>query len=129
MTEIPDYREQFAYRVRSLRETANLSIERASEQGCLSPTFWGSVERQAQEPCLNTIFAFAKGLGVSAHTLMKFEQQDAHDQDRLELNNLLDLFSPHQVRLALNISRLIYEYQPVEFPTRDPAPHTPEKAS
>jgi transcriptional regulator with XRE-family HTH domain len=124
VTELPDYREQFANRVRSLRETANLSIERASEQGGLSTNFWGSVERMAQEPCLNTIFAFAKGLAISGRVLMTFEQQDEHDQQRRELNNFLDLFSPQQLRLALDISRLIYEYKPVGLPTlSDPTPH------
>ena len=116
MTELPDYREQFANRVRSLRETANLSIERASEQGGLSTNFWGSVERMAQEPCLNTILAFAKGLGISGYVLMTFEQQGEHDQQRRELNSLLDLFSPQQLRLALDISRLIYDYKPAGLP-------------
>lgn len=112
MIEPPDYREKFANRVRSLREAANLSIERASEQGGLSPTFWGSVERAAQEPCLNTIFGFAQGLGTSGRTLMTFEHEDDDDEVRRELNNLLDLFTPDQLRLSLDISRSIYKYKP-----------------
>lgn len=70
----------------------------------------------AQEPCLNTILAFAKGLGISGRVLMTFEQQDTHDEQRRELNNLLDLFSPQQLRLALDISRLIYDYKPAGLP-------------
>lgn len=129
VTDLPDYREQFASRVRSLRETANLSIERASEQGGLSTNFWGGVERMSQEPCLNTILAFARGLGVSGRVLLTFEQQDAHDQQRRELNNLLDLFTPQQLRLALDISRLIYDYKPSGSPNlSDRFPHQ-EQAS
>ena len=113
MGELSDYRERFANRVRFLREAARLSIEKASEQGGLSPTFWGSVERMAQEPCLNTIFGFAKGLGISGHTLITFEQEDLHDEARRELNNLIDLFTPLQLQLVLDISRLIHDYKPV----------------
>jgi transcriptional regulator with XRE-family HTH domain len=108
---LPDYRERFANRLRSLRDAAELSIEKASEQGGLSTNFWGSVERTVQEPCLNSIFGFAKGLGISVRTLMTFEGEDAHDQERKELNTLLDLLTPEQLLLALQISRLVYNYK------------------
>ena len=110
--EVPDYRAQFASRVRSLREAAHLSIETASEQGGVSPTFWGNVERAEQEPCLNIIFGFAKGLGISGATLLSFEDQGVHDELRKELNSVLDLLTADQMRLALNVSRLIYDYKP-----------------
>lgn len=110
--ELPDYRAKFGNRVRSLREAANFSIERASEQGGVSPTFWGSVERADQEPCLNIIFGFAKGVGVSARTLVTFENEDIDDEVRKELNNLLDLFTPSQLRLALDLARSVYNYNP-----------------
>jgi transcriptional regulator with XRE-family HTH domain len=112
VVELPDYREQFGNRVRSLREAADLTIERASEQGGLSPTFWGDVERAEKEPCLNTILGFAKGLGISGRTLITFDNDEIRDQVRQELNNLLDLFTPDQLRLALEISRLVYNYKP-----------------
>lgn len=111
MPDLPDHREQFANRIRSLRDTAGVSIEKASEQGGLSPTFWGSVERMVQEPCLNTIFGFAEGLGISVRTLMTFEGEGTNDQTRKELNALLDLLTPQQLLLALQISRLIYDYR------------------
>ena len=110
--ELPDYRVKFGNRVRSLREAANLSIERASEHGGVSPTFWGSVERADQEPCLNIIFGFAKGVGVVARTLVTFEHEDIDDEVRKELNNLLDLFTPDQLRLALDLSRSVYNHKP-----------------
>jgi len=109
--ELPDYRVKFGNRVRSLREAANLSIERTSEQGGVSPTFWGSVERADQEPCLNIIFGFAKGVGVSARTLVTFEHENIDDEVRKELNNLLDLYTPDQLRLALDLLRSVYNYK------------------
>jgi len=108
---LPDYRERFANRLRFLREAAELSIEKASEQGGLSTNFWGSVERMVQEPCLNSIFGFAKGLGISVRTLMTLEEESAQDQERKELNNLLDLLTPDQLHLSLQVSRLIYNYK------------------
>jgi transcriptional regulator with XRE-family HTH domain len=110
--EVTDYRERFANRVRSLREAAHLSIEAASEEGGVSPTFWGNVERAEQEPCLNIIFGFAKGLGISGATLIAFEDEGVHEELRGELNNVLDLLSADQLRLALDVSRLIYNYKP-----------------
>ena len=108
---LPDYRERFANRLRFLREAAELSIEKASEQGGLSANFWGSVERMVQEPCLNSIFGFAEGLGISVRTLMTFDGEDTHDQERKELNTLLDLLTPEQLLLTLKISMLIYNYK------------------
>jgi transcriptional regulator with XRE-family HTH domain len=122
VTEIPDYREQFAHRVRSLREVANLSIEQASERGGLSPTFWGNVERTAQEPCLNTIFAFAVGLGISASTLLASESQDSQDDLRDEVKKLLDLFTRDQLGLALDILKSIYNYKRYAEPGLAPSP-------
>jgi len=108
---VPDYQERFANRVRSLRETAGISIEKASEQGGLSTNFWGSVERMVQEPCLNSIFGFAKGLGVPVRSLMTIDGDDLHDPERKELNTLLDLFTSEQLLLTLQISRLIYGFK------------------
>ena len=60
-----DHREAFANRLRGLRSTAGLSLEEASGRGGLSPNFWGSVERNEKEPCLDTICSLAKGLGIT----------------------------------------------------------------
>ena len=114
---VPDYRERFANRLRSLREAAGLSIEKASEQGGLSTNFWGGVERMAQEPCLDSISGFARGLGISVRTLMTLEGDDAHDPQRQELNTILDLLTPEQLLLTLNICKLIHSSK-VENPPR-----------
>ena len=106
-----DYRERFASRLRSLREAAGLSIEKASEQGGLSTNFWGSVERMEKEPCLDSISGFATGLGISVRTLMTIEGEDAYDAQRRELNSILDVFRPEQLTIVLNISKLIQAYK------------------
>jgi transcriptional regulator with XRE-family HTH domain len=108
-----DYRESFANRLRSLRIAAGLSLEKASEQGGLSTNFWGSLERNEKEACLNTIFSLAKGLGITASVLMALEDKDKQPSDRRELDTLLDLLTPPQLQLAIQVSKLIYAYKPV----------------
>ena len=117
-----DYRESFANRLRSLRMAAGLSLEEASERGGLSTNFWGSVERNEKEPCLNTIFGLAKGLGITPDVLMALEDKDRHSQDRRELDSLLDLLTPPQLQLAIQVSKLIYAYKPgTELATSPPS--------
>jgi len=107
-----DHREAFANRLRSLRSTAGLSIEEASGRGGLSPNFWGSVERNEKEPCLDTICSLAKGLGITPDVLMALADKDRQNQDRQELDSLLDLLTPSQLQLAIQVSKLIYAYKP-----------------
>lgn len=106
-----DYREMFADRLRALRNAAHLTIEQASERGGLSPNFWGAVERNEQEPCLDSLFGFAGGIGVTPPTLLTFENQHVRSEHRKELNQLLDLFTSEQVHLVLQISKLIHGYR------------------
>lgn len=115
-----DYRERFANRLRSLREAAGLSIDKASEQGGVSTNFWGSVERMEKEPCLDIISGFAKGLGISVRTLMTLEGEDTYDPERKELNSILDLLRPEELILMLKISRLIYTYKTERAPSAEP---------
>lgn len=115
-----DYRERFANRLRSLREAAGLSIDKASEQGGLSTNFWGSVERMEKEPCLDTISGFARGLGISVRTLMTLEGDDTYDPPRKELNSILDLLRPDEVVLILKISKLIYNYKAERLTSAEP---------
>jgi transcriptional regulator with XRE-family HTH domain len=115
-----DYRERFANRLRSLRETAGISIDKASEQGGLSTNFWGSVERMEKEPCLDTISGFAKGLGISVRTLMTLEGDDTYDPERKELNSILDLLRPEELVLILKISKLIHNYKAERLTSAEP---------
>jgi transcriptional regulator with XRE-family HTH domain len=91
---------------------AGLSIEEASGRGGLSPNFWGNVERNEKEPCLDIICSLAKGLGITPDVLMTLEGKDRQNQDRQELDTLLDLFTPSQLQLAIQVSKLIYAYKP-----------------
>jgi transcriptional regulator with XRE-family HTH domain len=107
-----DHREAFANRLRSLRSAAGLSLEEASGRGGLSPNFWGSIERSEKEPCLDSICSLAKGLGITPDVLMAFKDKDRQNQDRQELDSLLDLFTSSQLQFVIRVSKLIYAYKP-----------------
>jgi len=103
-----NYREMFAERLRDLRIASDLTIEQASDRGELSSNFWGSVERNEQEPCLDSIFGFAKGLGTTPALLLSFDDQRTENNLRQNLNDLLDLCSSQETQLVHQIANLIY---------------------
>ena len=104
-----NHRELFADRLRSLRNVGGFSIEEASDRGEVSANFWGAVERNEQEPCLDIIMGFAKGLGVSAAVLFTFHEQRDQDETRRNLDTLLDLCSPKELQLLHQIANLIHK--------------------
>lgn len=103
-----NYREMFAERLRNLRITGDFTIEQASDRGELSSNFWGSVERNEQEPCLDSIYGFAKGLGITPAVLLSSDDRRSESDQRRKLNDLLDLCSPHETELVHQIATLIY---------------------
>jgi transcriptional regulator with XRE-family HTH domain len=109
--ETVNHQEMFANRVRRLRLAANLSIERASELGGLSPGFWGEVERNVKEPCLESLYGFAHGLGISVSTLFSFDDPADQHARRSELFALLDLFDIRQLEFIHNVALLIFRYR------------------
>jgi transcriptional regulator with XRE-family HTH domain len=103
-----NYREMFAERLRNLRIAGDLTIEQASDRGELSPNFWGAVERNEQEPCLDSIYGFAKGLGISPAVLLSFDDRRSDNDLRRNLDNLLDLCNSQEAQLVNQIASLIY---------------------
>ena len=104
-----NHRELFADRLRSLRNVGGFSIEEASGRGEVSANFWGAVERNEQEPCLDIIMGFAKGLGIPAAALFSFHEQRDQDETRKNLDTLLDLCSPKELQLLHQIANLIHK--------------------
>ena len=105
------HREAFANRLRSLRLAANLTIEKASEQGGLSPGFWGEVERNEKEPCLESLYGFAQGLGITVPALLTIDEQDSQREERAKTSALLDLFAPDQLDFIYNVAMLTFNYR------------------
>jgi transcriptional regulator with XRE-family HTH domain len=107
----PGIQQLFANRVRQLRLAADLSIERASELGGLSSGFWGDVERNVKEPCLDSLYGFAQGLGISVPVLLTLDEKGAQNDKRAKLSTLLDLFNDEQLDLTHDIAMVIFSHR------------------
>lgn len=60
----------FGAEVRRRRKAKKLTLEKLAGKSGLSPNYLGGVERGDRDPSLSTVFALAKGLGVSAGELL-----------------------------------------------------------
>jgi transcriptional regulator with XRE-family HTH domain len=103
--------EAFANRVRSLRLAANLSIEKASELGGLSSGFWGEVERNVKEPCLESLYGFARGLGITVSRLLAFDEQKIDSESRTRLRSLLDVFDDGELDFVYDVAQIAAQYR------------------
>lgn len=103
------HRSQFAKRVRRLRKSAKLSLEKAAERGDITANFWGDVERGKKVPSLDTIVAMAKGLSLSPRILLSLEREDDEWDIRKRIETLLDRCTPHQLELIHRLVAVLAE--------------------
>jgi transcriptional regulator with XRE-family HTH domain len=112
MMDSPTQQQEFADRLRSLRLAADLTIEQASELAGLSPGFWGDVERNVKEPCLNSLYGFASTFNMTVSTLLASDGYTGSSDERKGLVALIHLLEPDQLQLARQILQLIYDFRP-----------------
>ncbi len=105
-----NHQQKFADRLRSLRIAADLTIEQASERAGLSPGFWGEVERNIKEPCLNSLYGFADAFHMAVGTLLTFEDDVKASEERTKVAALIDLFEPNKIRLVHEILQAIFKF-------------------
>ena len=103
------HRSQFAKRVRKLRRSSKLSLEKAAERGEITANFWGDVEREKKVPSLDTIVAMARGLNVSPRVLMSLEREDDQGDIRKQIEFLLDKCTPQQLELIYRVAIVLVE--------------------
>src|ERR1700733_14330964 len=103
------HRSQFAKRVRGLRKTAKLSLEKAAERGAITANFWGDVERGKKVPSLDTIVAMAKGLGLSPRILLSLEREDDEQDFRKRIETILETSPPQQLLLLHRPASVLVE--------------------
>lgn len=65
-----DYLRDVGSRIRALRDELGLTTEEAAAAAGMSPGYFGIVERGAKQPSLQSLFGFAKALGVSVADLV-----------------------------------------------------------
>jgi transcriptional regulator with XRE-family HTH domain len=103
------HRSQFAKRVRRLRKTAKLSLEKAAERGDITANFWGDVERGKKVPSLDTIVAMAKGLSLSPRILLSLERDEDERDLRKRIETILDKCTPQQLELLHRLASVLVE--------------------
>jgi transcriptional regulator with XRE-family HTH domain len=112
MMDSPTQQQEFADRLRSLRLAAELTIEQASELAGLSPGFWGDVERNVKEPCLNSLYGFASTFNMTVSALLAADECFASSDECKGLVTLIHLLEPDQLQLAQRVLQLIYDFRP-----------------
>lgn len=103
------HRSQFAKRVRRLRKSAKLSLEKAAERGDITANFWGDVERGKKVPSLDTIVAMANGLSLSPRILLSLEREDDERDLRKRTETLLNRCTPQQLELIHRVISVLAE--------------------
>ncbi|HWO29442.1 MAG TPA: helix-turn-helix transcriptional regulator [Candidatus Acidoferrum sp.] len=103
------HRTQFAKRVRRLRKTAKLSLEKAAERGDITANFWGDVERGKKVPSLDTIVAMAKGLSLSPRILLSLEREEDERDVRRRIDTLLNSCTLQQLELIQRVVSVLVE--------------------
>jgi transcriptional regulator with XRE-family HTH domain len=103
------HRALFAQRVRKLRKTAKLSLEKAAELGEITGNYWGDVERAKKVPSLDTIVAMSKGLGVPPNILLLLEREEEPRDIRKRIDSLLNKCTPQQLELIHRLTKVVLE--------------------
>jgi len=103
------HRSQFAKRIRKLRKSAKLSLEKAAERGDITANFWGDVEREKKVPSLDTIIAMARGLDLSPRILLTIEREEDERDLRKRIDAILDECSPQQLELIHRVAAVLVE--------------------
>lgn len=103
------HRSQFAKRVRRLRKSAKLSLEKAAERGDITANFWGDVERGKKVPSLDTIVAMANGLSLSPRILLSLEREDDERDLRKRTETLLNRCTPQRLELIHRVISVLAE--------------------
>jgi hypothetical protein len=88
------------------------ALKRPVDGAACPPIFGETSNATKKNLAWTSICSLAKGLGITPDVLMALEGKDRQNQDRQELDTLLDLFTPSQLQLAIQVSKLIYAYKP-----------------
>lgn len=97
-------------RIREERTKYRLTQEQLAEAADINESYVGQVERGEKNPSLETVVSIANSLGVTVDYLLQ-------EEVKVEPNNLInELISitrdkdPDELRLMINICRMISEY-------------------
>ena len=100
----------FGSRIRSLREAADISRERAAENADINPNYLGEIERGEKWPSIEVIQRLAGALSVSPSAFFEFEGEEK-DSSMLQtkLRELLANRNTEQLQQAMRVLRALFQ--------------------
>jgi len=99
----------FGSRIRSIRESANLSRETVAERAKISANYLGEIERGEKRPKLDMIGRIANALEVAPPVLFDYEAEEADRNILLtKLQLLISALSTEQLQQALRVLRTLF---------------------
>lgn len=97
-------------RIRELRKSQNLTIERLAELTEINDKYLGSVERGEQNPSFKVLTKIAKALSVEITALFNNEHIDLSEKTlRSKIEGLLKKTNPDQLQTIFKIIRSIVQ--------------------
>ena|ERR1700720_204517 len=100
----------FGSRIRSIRETGNLSREAVAERAGISANYLGEVERGEKFPTLDMIERIASALQVLPPTFFDYEAEEVDNNVLLsKLQHLLSDRSTDQLQQALRVLKALFQ--------------------
>jgi transcriptional regulator with XRE-family HTH domain len=100
----------FGSRIRSIRESAELSRETAAERANINASYLGEIERGEKWPTLDMIERIAKALEVSPPAFFEYEAEEIDNGVLLnKLQNLLAGRNTEQLQQALRVLKALFQ--------------------
>ena len=100
----------FGSRIRSIREAADVSRERAAENADINANYLGEIERGEKWPSIEVIQRLAEALSVSPSAFFEFEgeEKDANAL-RSKLHEMLAGRDTEQLQQATRVLRALFQ--------------------
>ncbi|MBS1852796.1 MAG: helix-turn-helix transcriptional regulator [Acidobacteria bacterium] len=105
-----DEQALFGSRIRSLREAADVSRERAAENADINANYLGEIERGEKWPSIDVIQRLARALKVSPSAFFDFEgEENDAIALRSKLHELLASREIEQLQQAMRVLRALFQ--------------------
>src|SRR6267142_3040362 len=100
----------FGSRIRSIRESANVSRELVAERADINTNYLGEIERGEKWPSLEIIERLSEALHVSPSAFLEFEAEEV-DSDILltKLHQILATRNIEQLQQALRLLKALFQ--------------------
>jgi transcriptional regulator with XRE-family HTH domain len=100
----------FGSRIRSIRETANLSRETVAERAGISANYLGEIERGEKWPTLDMIERIATAIEVSPPAFFEYEGEEIDNGILLsKLQHILSERNTDQLQQALRVLKALFQ--------------------